>query len=421
MGALSGDCFAHGGGLLTLPEAAALAVRAVHPLDGQERVPLQAARGRVLAEALQASHSLPPFTNSAVDGYAFRHADLPGEGAARLLLGGRVMAGQAGAGRLGPREAFRVLTGAPLPEGADTVLMQEDARIEAGSLLMPPGLALAIQPGANRRLAGEDVVSGALALQQGLRLNPAHLGLAAALGQGSLPVRRRPRIGVFSTGEELVPPNGMPGPAQRFDSNRPMLLALLAGLPVEPSDLGILPDDAAAMAAALSDAAATQDLLLTSGGVSGSEADHVRDAIARSGTVSHWRLAVKPGRPVAMGVAHGIPVVGLPGNPVAAMVAFLHLARPVILRLCGARPEELLRIPARSGFAHDKRPGRREFLRVALAPQPDGIPLATAFPRQGSASLASLVASDAFAELPEDLAAVAPGDVISVLPFAGLF
>jgi molybdopterin molybdotransferase len=414
---LSDDCFAFGGALLSVDAAEALIAERVPPLAGEETVALAAALGRVLARDLVAPLPLPPFFNAAVDGYAFRHADLHGDGETRLALSGRLAAGQAAAGGdLAPVSAARIFTGAPMPPGADTVLMQEDARLEPGAVLVPPGL----KPGANARPAGEDVAAGAQALPAGRRLRAPEIGLAAALGLAAMPVRRRVRVGVFSTGDELASPGGPLRPAQTYDSNRFTLLALLAGLPVEAADLGILPDRPDAVAAALRDAAEAQDMLLTSGGVSTGEEDHVRDAIERGGRLVFWRLAVKPGRPAAMGVVGGVPIVGLPGNPVAAVVTFLHLARPLLLRLAGAVPEALPRFAARADFAYRKKLGRREYVRVRLGPG-SPLPAAAKFAREGAGLLSSLTESDAFAELPEEVTAVAPGDIVRVLPFAAVF
>jgi molybdopterin molybdotransferase len=412
---LSDDCFAFGGRLMSVDEAQALIADRVPPLAEVERVALLAAPGRVLAEALHAPLPLPPFFNSAVDGYAFRHADLAPAGETRLPLAGRLQAGQAAA-PIAPGTALRIFTGAPMPEGADTVMMQEDAREAEGAVLLPPGL----KRGANCRPAGEDVAQGALALPQGRRLLPPDIGLAAALGLTRLEVRRRVRVGVFSTGDELAEPGTLLGAARTYDSNRFTLLALLAGLPVEASDLGILPDEPAATAAALAGAAARHDLLLTSGGVSTGEADHVRAAIEQGGRLVFWRLAIKPGRPAAMGVIGGTPVVGLPGNPVAAVVTFLHLARPLVLRLAGALAEPLPGFPAEAAFAYRKKEGRREYVRVRLT-QGDGLPVAEKFAREGAGLLTSLTQSDALAELPEDITAVSPGDRIRVLPYRGIF
>lgn len=425
MAQLSDDCFAFGGPLLSVEAAEALIVARIPPLAGEESLPLLAALGRVLARDLRAPNPLPPFFNAAVDGYAFRHADLAPGARSFLLHAGRVAAGQAAGAPLLPGTAARIFTGAPMPPGADTVVMQEDAAAEAAGLWVPPGL----KPGANARPAGEDVPAGALALPAGRRLRAPEIALAAALGMPALPVVRRVRVGVFSTGDELAAPGGPLGPAQTYDSNRFALLALLARLPVEATDLGILPDQAAATAAALRAAAGSHDLLLTSGGVSTGEEDHVRAAIEQGGRLVFWRLAVKPGRPAAMGVLPkaggdfehgGTPVVGLPGNPVAAILTFLHLARPLVLRLAGGAAEPLARFPVRAGFTYRKKAGRREYVRVRLEA---GLPLPVAhkFGREGAALLTSLTESDAFVELAEDIVAVAPGDTVQALPFAALF
>ena len=415
MAQLSDDCFAFGGQLMSVEDAAAMIAARVTPIDGIEPVPLHDARGRVLASALHAPAPLPPFFNSAVDGYAFAHAALVPGVQTRLPLVGRVAAGQP-APPLAPGSAMRIFTGAAMPAGADTVMMQEDAQLDGDVLLLPPGL----KHGANCRPAGEDVAQGALALPAGRRLGPAEIGLAAALGLSALSCTRRLRVGVFSTGDELAAPGGVLGPAQTYDSNRFTVLALLAGLPVVATDLGILPDDPQRTRAALHDAAATHDLLLTSGGVSTGEEDHVRAAIEAAGRLVFWRLAVKPGRPAAMGVVRGVPVLGLPGNPVAAVVCFLHLARPLVLRLVGALPETLARFPAVAGFSHRKKSGRREYLRARLAR--DGALLrAEKFGREGAGLLTSLTETEAFVELMEDQVEITPGTSVQVLPFAAIF
>jgi molybdopterin molybdotransferase len=311
---------------------------------------------------------------------------------------------------------MRVFTGAPMPPGADTAVMQEDVRCEGATICIPPGLKL----GANARPAGEDIAKDALALPEGKRLGPAEIGLAAALGQARLAVRPRLKVGVFSTGDELASPGSTLGPAQSYDSNRFTLLALLGALPVEAHDLGILPDDRAATEAALREAAASHDLLLTSGGVSTGEEDHVRAAIEAGGRLVFWRLAVKPGRPAAMGLVSGTPVLGLPGNPVAAVVTFLHLARPLVLRLAGALPEALPRFVAEADFTYRKKAGRREYVRVSLHATA-GLPRAQKFAREGAGLLTSLTQSDAFVELPEDITAVSPGDRVTLLPFSAIF
>lgn len=419
MAQLSDDCFAFGGALLSVDAAQALIAERVPALPGRELVGLRSALGRVLAEDLRAPLPLPPFFNAAVDGYAFRHADVSANAETRLPIVARLQAGQPPMPVV-PGTAIRIFTGAAMPEGADTVMMQEDAREEGGAVILAPGL----KRGANCRPAGEDVAQGEIALPVGRRLLPADIGLAAALGMTALPVRPLVRVGVFSTGDELAEPGTPLGGARTYDSNRFTLLALLAGLPVEAMDLGILPDDAAATALALASAARSHDLLLTSGGVSTGEADHVKAAIAKAGgdggSLVFWRLAIKPGRPAAMGVVGGTPVVGLPGNPVAAFVTFLHLARPLVLRLAGAQAESLPRFVAEAGFAYRKKSGRREYVRVRLE-QGGELPLARKFEREGAGLLTSLTRSDALAELPEDATEIRPGDRVVVLPFRAVF
>jgi molybdopterin molybdotransferase len=411
MAQLSDDCFAFGGQLLSVEAAAAMIAERIPPIEGAEALPLLAARGRVLAGGLVARTPLPPFFNSAVDGYAFAHASL-GDGTTRLPLAGRLAAGDAGQA-LQPGAAMRVLTGAPMPEGADTVMMQEDAVLEGDALLLPPGL----KRGANCRPAGEDVPAGAQALPAGTLLTAPEIGLAAALGYDTLECRRAVRVGVFSTGNELASP-GLPlGPGQTYDSNRFTLMAMLARLPVAVSDLGILPDRAEDTRVALDRASRSHDVLITSGGVSAGEEDHVRAAIESFGSLVFWRLAVKPGRPAALGVVNGTPVLGLPGNPVAAVVCFLHLARPLVLRLAGALDRPLPRFAVPAGFTHKKKQGRREYLRVRLEPGP----VAQRFEREGAGLLTSLTQSDAFCELPEEMTRLEPGTPVQVLPFAAIF
>jgi molybdopterin molybdotransferase len=421
---LSDDCFAFGGALMSVDDAQALIAARIPAPDGEEPVPLTAARGRVLARDLVAPIPLPPFFNAAVDGWAFRHAALNPDAPTRLVEAGRAAAGHGAARPAGAGEAIRVFTGAPMPEGTDSCVMQEDVQRDGDAILVPPGL----KRGANARPAGEDVPQGAIALPAGRVLGPAEIGLAAALGQARLSVRPLPRVGVFSTGDELAEPGATLGPAQTHDSNRFTLLAMLGGLPCVASDLGILPDDPARTAAALAEAARDHDLLLTSGGVSTGEEDHVRAAIEARGSLVFWRIAIKPGRPAAMGVlpksggdfrAGGTPVVGLPGNPVAAVVCFLHLARPLLLRLAGALVAPLPRHAALAEFDYRKKAGRREYVRVTL--RRDGaVTRAAKFPREGAGLLSSLTQSDGFAELPEDVTRVAPGDPVAVLPFAGM-
>jgi molybdopterin molybdotransferase len=295
--------------------------------------------------------------------------------------------------------------------------MQEDVRIEAdGRVVLPAGL----KRGANVRPAGEDIPAGDAALKVGRRLRPQDIALAAAFGLTQLDVVRRIRVAVFSTGNELVSPGEARGAAQLFDSNRFMLMAMLARLGCEVSDLGILGDDRASLARALQQVAGSHDLILTTGGVSTGEEDHVKAAVESIGRLVLWRMAIKPGRPVAMGIIDGTPFIGLPGNPVASFVTFVHVVRPTILALSGAAPEPLVPMPVRAGFAYKKKIARREYVRVNLRKAADGGLEAVKFPREGAGLLSSLVDTDGLVELGEDLTQVEPGQTVGFLSYASL-
>jgi molybdopterin molybdotransferase len=304
-----------------------------------------------------------------------------------------------------------------MPDGADTVFMQEDVRVDgAGNVIVPPGL----KAGANVRPAGEDIGVGAAALPAGRRLRPQDIALAAAFGLAQVRVRRRIRVAVFSTGDELVSPAEPRGAAQLFDSNRFMLMAMLRRLSCEVSDLGILADERASLAAALKKAAGAHDLILTSGGVSTGEEDHVKAGVESVGTLVLWRMAIKPGRPVAMGIIEGTPFIGLPGNPVASFVTFVHVVRPTVLALAGSPPQHLAPLPVRAAFAYKKKIARREYVRVHLRKGADGVLEAVKFPREGAGLLSSLVETDGLVELGEDLTKVEPGQMVRFLAYADL-
>ncbi len=410
---LSNDCFAFGGKLMTIDEALRLIEARVEPIEGQEHLPLMECDNRVLLAPLYAPAPLPLFANSAVDGYALRGADLPQETERTFPVIARVQAG-APAEPISAGAAVRIFTGAPMPQGADTVFMQEDVRLEPdGRITAPAGL----KPGANMRPAGEDIAQGAMAISGGKRLRPQHVALAAALGLTHLTLRRRVSVAIFSTGDEVVEPGGRRNPAQLFDSNRFMLAAMLRRLNCEVHDLGILRDDRAALAAALENAAGNHDLVLTSGGVSAGEEDHVRAAIEKIGSLVLWSLAIKPGRPVAMGVVAGTPFIGLPGNPVASFVTFAYVVRPTILALLGATPEPLMGLPVRAAFAYKKKKGRREYVRASLRHADDGSLEAVKFPREGAGLLSSLADTDGIIELSEDAEGVNPGDLVHFLAY----
>ncbi|MBA4222339.1 gephyrin-like molybdotransferase Glp [Bosea sp. (in: a-proteobacteria)] len=404
----------HADGLvLTIEQAAERAAERVAAVAGIETVALAAADGRVLAQDVVAPLDLPPFANSAVDGYAVRFADLAASGETRLPVSGRVPAGTDAAGVTTAGMAVRVFTGAPMPPDADTVFMQEDVKLEAGTVLLPAGL----NRGANARAAGEDLPRGQTALAAGRCLRPQDLALLAALGVTEVAVRRRVRVAIFSTGDELSEPGVSLSPAGIYDANRSLLRALVARAGAEIVDLGILGDEPESLAERLREAAADCDLILTSGGVSAGEEDHVKAAVERAGELAFWRVAIKPGRPVAMGLVAGTPFIGLPGNPVAVFVTFAFVARTVIALRAGTKPAPLLGLPVRLGFPYRKKAGRREYVRVSLVPGLDGVAVARKHPRDGAGALISLTESDGLVELADELTVVAEGTIAPFLAY----
>ncbi len=379
----------------------------------REEVPLHCADGRILGSDIVSDCNVPPHDNAAVDGYAVRSEDLLSDRETRLLLTGRIAAGDSPEDPVASGTARRIFTGAPMPAGADTVFMQEDCREEEGFLIAPPGL----KSGANRRLAGEDIRSGATILEQGTRLRPQEIGLAASVGLQGLPVFKRLNVALFSTGNEVRDTGEKLPPGCIYDANRYAMRAALERLGCTVNDLGVLPDRFDVIRDTLADAAACHDLLVTSGGVSTGEEDHVRAAIEANGQIHLWRLAIRPGRPIAFGQLGAVPFIGLPGNPVAALVTLMRFARPAILLLSGCRQIEPRSYPVRAGFPIRKKGGRREWIRVRIERESDGLPLARKFPRDGAGILNSMVASDGLCELPEDLTSAEEGHMVDFLPF----
>jgi molybdopterin molybdotransferase len=420
MAQLSDDCFAFGGPLIGLDEALKLLLARTEAVTGIERAPLAAARGRVLAEDIVAPRDVPPHDNSAVDGYALYFDDLAPGAETVLPVKGRAAAGHPLEGAQPRASAIRIFTGAPMPigengDGPDTVMMQEDCVEKDGVVHVPPG----IKRGSNRRKRGEDIKAGTVILKAGRRLRPQDIGLAASIGLTSVPARLPLRVALFSTGDEIREP-GMPAPAGTvYDANRFSLMAALQGLGCAVTDLGILPDRLDAIREALARAAASHDLILTSGGMSTGEEDHIKPAVEALGSLHFWRLAIKPGRPIAFGQVNRVPFVGLPGNPVAVMVTFLRIARPLILRLSGALVSEPRLFKLRADFEHKKKAGRREWVRAFIAKDGSAAGgVLKKFPRQGAGILTSMVESDGLVELGEDVTHLKPGETVDFLPFS---
>lgn len=421
MAQLSDDCFAFGGPMLPVDDVLKLIESRIASVTETQVVPVALARGRILARDVAAPVALPPFDNSAVDGYAVRFADLNTDGEARLAVSSRLLAGSRALEPLQAATAMRIFTGAPMPAGADTVFMQEDTRTANGDVILPPGL----KQGANRRLKGEDVKQGETVLAAGVRLGAQHLAMASAVGITHLEVRRRIKLALFSTGDEIAEPGEPLKPAATYDANRSLLRAQAEALGVEVTDLGILADDVASLSAALLTAAGNHDVVLTSGGVSTGEADYVRTAVESIGSLTFWRTAIKPGRPVAMGVlksasGNAAAFCGLPGNPVAAFVTFAIVVRPLLVQLGGGKPEPLTAFPVRARFSYKKKAGRREFVRVSLSRAADGMLDAVKYKQDGAGVISSLTQTDGLVQLPEDATGVTPGDTVGFLSYAAL-
>jgi len=405
-----------GRSFLAVDAARAAILGALSPIAGRERVAVRAALGRVLAEDVIAPCNVPAHDNSAMDGYAVRAADLRAEGESALAVVGTAFAGRPFSGMVGTGQAVRIMTGATIPQGADTIVVQEVARREHERVFIPSGQ----KKGQNLRHAGEDLAEGGVAIPAGKRCGPAELGLIASLGIAEVCVRRRLRVAVMSTGDEIASIGRPLGPGEVYDSNRYTLHGVLTRLGCELLDLGVVPDRPEALEAAFSEASQAADVIITSGGVSVGEADFIREMMNRMGEVAFWKLAIKPGRPMAFGRIGDAVLFGLPGNPVAVMVTFLAFVRPALLRMMGVAPLPAPeRFPVRAAFSMRKQPGRVEYLRGRLQRGGDGLAVAPAG-AQGSGVLSSMSEADCFVVLPADCCAVQEGDTVFVQPFHGI-
>ncbi len=400
--------------LVTVEQALGFLLARARVVTETEEVELALARGRVLARSQVARIDVPRYANSSMDGYAVRSADVASPGAHRLPVAQRIAAGQTPVA-LGPGEAARIFTGAPLPDGADAVVIQENC-VRDGDTVRLDG---PIEPGANVRPRANDIEAGAEVLAEGARLRPQELGLAASVGLAALPVHRRLRVAIFSSGDELVAPGQPLGPGAIFNSNRYTLLGLLDALGCESIDVGLVADTPRATRDALREAAGRADLVVGSGGMSVGEEDHVRAALEHTGRLEMWKVAVKPGKPLAYGRIADADFIGLPGNPVSTLVGFCLFVRPFILKRQGVR--EVLPRPLRVRAAFSRpRPGeRREFVRARLRCEDGTGHRAEIFPKQGSDVLTSAVWADGLVDIPEG-AVIRPGDPVAYYSFTDL-
>lgn len=399
---------------LGVAEARRRILDTINPIRSSVRLALRDALDRVLSEPIVSPVAVPGHTNSAMDGYALSGDDLPRDQPREYQVAGTAYAGGPYPRSCEAGECVRIMTGAPMPQGTDTVVMQEHTeRLTGQRIRIPPGQ----RQGQNVRQAGEDIAEGRMVLDSGRRLTPADLGILASLGIAEALVRRRPRVAFFSTGDELRALGDTLGEGDVYDSNRYSLYAMLKRLDLEILDLGVIRDDPDALETALTSAAAMADLVITSGGVSVGEADYVKDILARLGRIHFWKIAMKPGRPLAFGHLGDTLFFGLPGNPVAVMVTFQQFVEPALRYLESGRPWKPLVLRARSSDPLRKRPGRFEFQRGILSHDQDGQLTVTLSGRQGSGILTSMSRANCFVLLDENNAGVDQGAMVQVQPF----
>jgi molybdopterin molybdotransferase len=412
------DCFAHDRKRLRHGEALAILKQRVTPVAGRETVPLAAAAGRILAGAAVAPRPVPAHTNAAVDGYSFAAADYDAGSGTELPVDGRAAAGHRLEREPAAGSAARIFTGAVMPAGHDTVVMQEDVEARTADGRTVVAIPAGLKRGANVRRAGEDVDAGATLLRAGAILRPQELAALASIGMAEIPCFARLKVAIISTGDEVVRPGAALAEGLVYDANAPMLAALVASAGAISSDLGVLPDDPAEIRRRLAAAAQAHDVVILSGGASRGEEDHVVAALDALGKRHLWQLAIKPGRPMSFGQIGDCVVLGLPGNPVAVFVCFLLYVWPLLRRMGGAEwPEpRRYRLPALFAFP-GRKAGRREFWRGILKETPHGLGV-DKFARDGSGLISGLRAADGLIDIPEDMGGVQPGDSVAFIPFA---
>ena len=407
---LSNDCFALPPGITWTPvdDALNLLEKRLRIIVGTESIPVVLSDSRILAGSLTAPRSSPPFTNSAVDGYAFK-GELSAGQHCFSLVEGRSLAGSSYEGLVHANKAVRILTGAALPEGTDTVVLEEDVNIHGSNLFVEGPL----KRGANVREKGEDVLEGSKLFERGHQIQPQDIGRLISVGVADVVVFRSLKVAIISTGAELCEIGDSPKSGQIFDANRPMLKAILRRWGMDVVDVGIIKDDASLVRQALNDATRQADVVITTAGASAGDEDYVSAALKETGQMSIWRLAVKPGRPLALGMWNGVPVFGLPGNPVAAFVCTLIFARPSLFQLAGAGFEKPRFVKLPAGFSKIKKSGRREYLRARV--RQDTIEV---FVSEGSGRISGLTWAEGLVELPDEAMEIKPGDLVNYISYS---
>ncbi len=412
------DCFVPGQPRLRHAEALAILKQRIAPVVALERVELANAAGRILAQSIVAARPVPAHTNSAVDGFSFAAVDYDRENGCELPVSGRAAAGHALNTTPMPATAVRIFTGAVLPQLHDTVVMQEDVVVDTTDGRTTIAIPAGLRPGANVRKAGEDVAAGSTVLEAGAVLRAQDLAALAALGVAEVDCFARLRVAIVSTGDEVVRPGAVLAEGQVYDANAPMLASLVTSAGAVATDLGVLPDDLSQVKAHLADAARKFDVIITSGGASRGDEDHLVAALDALGKRHLWQLAIKPGRPMSFGQIGDCVVLGLPGNPVAVLVCFLLYAWPLLRRMGGGDWREPRRFPLPALFAFPSRKvGRREFWRGLLKETPKGLAV-DKFARDGSGLISGLREADGLIDIPEDVVEVKPGDQVAFIPFS---
>lgn len=407
----------HAANALSVSEAQKFILDSCDAVAGTESLALRAALERVLAEDVLSPVNVPAHTNSAMDGYAFRATDLSRNNGNEFRLIGATLAGHPFNNSVHAGECVRVMTGSPIPDGTDTVVMQENVEVRGDMIHLNRVPA----PGENVRLAGEDLQQGSVVLQAGTRIRPPSLGLLASVGRAEVTVYRRPRVAFFSTGDELRSVGQPLEPGQIYDSNRYTLYGMLQRIGAEILDMGVVRDDRDAIEKAFDEASANADVVITSGGVSVGDADFVKETLQKLGEVGFWQIAMKPGRPLAFGRINDALFFGLPGNPVSVMVTFYQFVAPALHRLMGEEDVQavpFLRVPSITPL--HKRPGRTEYQRAILEPDNNGALVVRSTGSQGSGVLHSMNQANCFIVLDRDSGNVEPGSLVNVQPFFGI-